>query len=69
MNDTHESPTVEEWLAGLKHAVDERKKIEAREETYVRAARLAGATWQNIADQYGLTRQAVHAKWAEKLKP
>lgn len=34
---------------------------------HVYQARLGGATWQEIADKLGVTRQAVHTRWAKRI--
>ena len=40
------------------------ERIEADQ---VRAARMAGWSWQQIGDALGVTRQSVHAKYGKEL--
>lgn len=38
------------------------------EETFVRRLRANGVTWADIADIYGVSRQAAHARWSGREK-
>jgi DNA-binding NarL/FixJ family response regulator len=49
---------------GLRAVVALRKLLERLEELQVANARRQGWSWQEIADALGVTRQAVHKKYA-----
>lgn len=53
--------TVLRSVGTIRGAVD-RLEVEAVDD-----ARAAGATWQQIADQLGVTRQVAHRKHASRL--
>lgn len=55
-------------LFKLGNVVDNIRDLTDVEETCVREARLSGCSWREIADVYGVTRQAVHARWASKVE-
>jgi hypothetical protein len=50
-------------LEGLRHAHALRRRLEAQEEVLVHRARVAGATWTQIAGALGVSKQAVHKKY------
>ncbi|HZD17401.1 MAG TPA: HTH domain-containing protein [Actinomycetota bacterium] len=50
---------------GLRAVAALRKLVEQLEALQVRNARGAGWSWQEIANQLGVTRQAVHKKHAD----
>jgi len=56
---TAESPDPAD---GLRAASLLRKLAEQMEARHVRAARVAGWSWQEIGDALGVSRQAVHKK-------
>ena len=56
---TAESPDPAD---GLRAASLLRKLAEQIESRHVRAARVAGWSWQEIGDALGVSRQAVHKK-------
>jgi hypothetical protein len=62
---TAEEP--EDALAALRALVAERKKLERREATLVRRARNQGYVWDDVADALGVSKQAVHKKYAAGL--
>lgn len=41
--------------------------VEASLFAHVKQAKRGGATWQEIADKLGVTRQAAHTRWAKKV--
>jgi transcriptional regulator len=47
---------------GLRAVAALRRLLEALEQAQVRNARAAGWSWQEIAHELGVTRQAVHKK-------
>ena len=55
--------------AGLRAVSSLRALADALELRQVEAALRAGMTWQQIADALGVTRQAVHKKYAKKVDP
>ena len=55
--------------AGLRAVSSLRALADALELRQVEAALRAGMTWQKIADALGVTRQAVHKKYAKKVDP
>ncbi len=55
--------------AGLRAVVSLRALADALELRQVEAALRAGMTWQQIADGLGVTRQAVHKKYAKRIDP
>jgi DNA-directed RNA polymerase specialized sigma24 family protein len=54
-------------LEQLGHVNDTMERLEASQYAHVRQARLGGATWQEIADQLGITRQAAHIRWSKRI--
>jgi len=52
---------------GLRASVALHRLAERVEADQVRAARLAGWSWQQIGDALGITRQSVHAKYGKEL--
>lgn len=55
--------------AGLRAVSSLRVLADALELQQVEAALRAGMTWQDIADALGVTRQAVHKKYAKRIDP
>ncbi|MGO1265804.1 MAG: hypothetical protein ACTMIY_04130 [Microbacterium gubbeenense] len=55
--------------AGLRAVVSLRTLADALEMRQVEAALRADMTWQQIADGLGVTRQAVHKKYAKRIDP
>lgn len=55
--------------AGLRAVASLRVLADALELRQVEAALRAGMSWQAIADALGVTRQAVHKKYAKKIDP
>jgi predicted transcriptional regulator len=43
-----------------------RRLLERLERVHVENARRAGRSWQEIADELGVTKQAVHKKYATR---
>ena len=52
--------------AGLRAVAALRRLLERLERIHVTNARSAGRSWQEIADELGVTKQAVHKKYAKK---
>lgn len=50
-------------LEGLREAAALRQRLEGHEEVLVHRARVAGATWTQIAGALGVSKQAVHKKY------
>ena len=48
---------------GLRSVAALRRLLEALEQAQVRNARAAGWSWQEIAQELGVSRQAVHKKY------
>ncbi len=55
--------------AGLRAVASLRLLTETLELRQVEAALRAGLTWQDVADGLGVTRQAVHRKYAKRIDP
>ena len=55
--------------AGLRAIASLRALTDALELTQVEAGLRAEMSWQNIADALGVSRQAVHKKYAKKIDP
>lgn len=55
--------------AGLRAVASLRILTDALEVRQVEAALRAGLSWQAIADALGVTRQAVHKKFAKRVDP
>ena len=53
----------EEPLESLRAAADLRRHVERMEAVLVRRARVAGASWAQIAAALGVTKQAAHRKF------
>jgi DNA-directed RNA polymerase specialized sigma24 family protein len=65
MNDTHgliEHATAKDPRAGLQAVAALRRLLERLERIHVQNAREHGWTWQEIAEQLGVSKQAVHQK-------
>jgi len=56
-------------FAGLRAIASLRQLTETLELRQVEAALRAGLTWQNVADALGVSRQAVHKKYAKRVDP
>lgn len=54
---------------GLRAIVSLRALADALELKQVEAALRAGMSWLEIADALGVTRQAVHKKYAKRVDP
>jgi DNA-directed RNA polymerase specialized sigma24 family protein len=52
--------------AALAAARELRRAAERAEATVVRRARLQGLAWAEIAEQLGVTRQAVHKRYGRR---
>ena len=55
--------------AGLRAVSSLRSLADALELQQVEAALRSGMSWQHIADALGVTRQAVHKKYARRVDP
>jgi len=55
--------------AGLRAVASLRVLADSLELRQVEAALRAGMTWQEIAEALGVTRQAVHKKYARRIDP
>ncbi|RBP68052.1 hypothetical protein DFO66_101279 [Brevibacterium sanguinis] len=55
--------------AGLRAIASLRALIERLELAQVEAGLRAGMSWQNIAEVLGVSRQAVHKKYAKRIDP
>lgn len=51
---------------GLRAVAALRRLLERLERAHVENARSAGRSWQEIADELGVSKQAVHKKYARK---
>jgi hypothetical protein len=51
---------------GLRAVAALRRLLERLERLHVENARKAGRSWQEIADELGVSKQAVHKKYAGK---
>ncbi|MFC8190490.1 hypothetical protein ACFUMH_02370 [Cellulomonas sp. NPDC057328] len=56
-------------LTGLRAVSSLRVLVESYELRQVEAALRAGMSWQEVADALGVTRQAVHKKYAKRIDP
>ncbi|MGI9063117.1 MAG: hypothetical protein ACR2FQ_04790 [Pseudonocardiaceae bacterium] len=65
MTGVDRSPITEnaDPLEGLREARALRHRLEGQEEVLVHRARVAGATWTQIAGALGVSKQAVHKKY------
>lgn len=52
--------------AGLRAVAALRRLLERLERMHVEAARQKGRSWQDIADELGVSKQAVHKKYVRK---
>jgi hypothetical protein len=57
----------EDILKELSQITKQRSQLERREATLVRRARNKGYVWEEIATALGVTKQAVHKKYAAGL--
>jgi hypothetical protein len=53
---------------GLRAVAALRRLLEQLEALQVHSARTSGWSWQEIADELGITRQAVHKKHAGRIR-
>ncbi len=55
--------------AGLRAIASLRALADRLELAQVEAGLRAGMSWQEVADAHGVSRQAVHKKYAKKIDP
>lgn len=55
--------------AGLRAIASLRALTDRLELAQVEAALRSGMSWQNVADALGVSRQAVHKKYARRIDP
>ncbi len=55
-------------LVLLGKTLTEKNKLKELEENCIKKARENKTSWAEIASIYGVSRQAVHAKWSKKEK-
>lgn len=55
--------------AGLRAIASLRSLTDRLELAQVEAALRSGMSWQNVADALGVSRQAVHKKYARRIDP
>jgi DNA-directed RNA polymerase specialized sigma24 family protein len=53
---------------GLRAVAALRRLLERVERIHVESARERGLTWQEIADELGVSKQAVHQRYATKRR-
>ena len=53
-------------LAALEAVVETRRHLDAVERAAVEAAREKGATWEDIAEALGVSRQAIYQKYRQR---
>jgi predicted transcriptional regulator len=53
---------------GLRAVAALRRLLERVERMHVQSARDRGASWQEIAEELGVSKQAVHQKYAKRGK-
>lgn len=53
---------------GLRAVAALRRLLERVERIHVESARARGLTWQEIADELGVSKQAVHQRYASKRR-
>lgn len=61
-----ESLTLDAALQALEHSEAEVRFAQRRLEDAVLAARAAGASWAQIGDTIGISRQAAHERWGHQ---
>jgi predicted transcriptional regulator len=57
-----------DYSAGLRAVAALRRLLETLELLQVKRALAGGASWSDIAAELGVTRQAVHRKYAKRLR-
>lgn len=55
-------------LDDIAKVVETQARLEDTLYAHVRLARKSGASWQEIADQLGVTRQAAHTRWSKRVE-
>lgn len=63
-----EAADSEDHAKGLRAVAALRRLLEVLELRQVERALAAGASWSEIAAELGVTRQAVHKKYARRLR-
>lgn len=58
----------ERALRNLSDALSARLSAEDTELACISAARRCGATWADIGEVYGVSRQAAHERWARRVE-
>jgi hypothetical protein len=58
---------LDEPRQGLRAVAALRRVLEQLEAAHVERALRAGWTWAQVADELGVTKQAVHQKYAKRL--
>lgn len=56
-------------ISALEAVVDARRRLDEVERTAVTTARERGATWEDIAQALGVTRQAIYQKYRNGSGP
>jgi hypothetical protein len=59
---------AQEPLEALAELAATRQQLEAETELQVRRARVQGCSWESIAAALGVSRQAVHRKYATGIR-
>lgn len=57
--------TVDSWLADLDEAVELARRAQDRVDELVQRARSAGASWADVGDSLGISRQGARQKYAQ----
>ena len=60
--------TSEDPEVGLRAVAALRRLLERLESLHVESARTHGLSWQEIADELGVSKQAVHKKHRRRLR-
>lgn len=67
LNYERASERLEEELAGLAGILAQKRATAILEATAVKRCRDVGATWKDIAREYGTTRQAAYQRWGRRV--